>query len=157
MSILQSYPQGTPKKGDYIIGTSIPPANSDDKPTTKNFTVEAVAAFANATAAYTAYAARLQASSGGGGGAPTASLLANNTGLTIAWARTGVGKYVATITGGTAPESKVWFTASGGGGNDYQKLSWGTQTELDLQNYDGTTGLAAEGLNEVYIEIRIYS
>ncbi len=157
MSILQSYPQGTPKKGDYIIGTSIPPANSDDKPTTKNFTVEAVAAFANSTAAYTAYVARGQASSAAGGGAPTFSLLANNTGLTIAWARTNIGQYTATITGGTAPENKVWFTAGSGGGNAYQKLSWGTTTELSLQNYNGTTGAAAEGLNEVYIEIRIYS
>ena len=72
-------------------------------------------------------------------------------------ARTGVGKYVATITGGVAPEQKVWFTAGSGGGNDYQKLSWSLETELDLQNYDGTTGAAAEGLNEVYIEIKIYS
>ena len=157
MSILQSYPKGTPKKGDYIIGTSIPPANSDEMPTTRNFTVDAVAAIANSTAAYTAYAARLQASSGAVGGTPTVNLLANNTGLTLAWARTGVGRYTATITGGEALESKVWFTAGSGGGNDYQKLSWGTETELDLQNWDGTTGAAAEGLNEVYIEIRIYS
>jgi len=157
MSILQSYPKGTPKKGDYIIGTSIPPVNSDEMPTTRNFTVDAVAAIANSTAAYTAYAARLQASSGAGGSTPSVNLLANNTGLAIAWTRSGVGLYDATITGGTAPEQKVWFTAGSGGGNDYQKLSWGAETELGLANYDGTTGVAAEGLNEVYIEIRIYS
>jgi hypothetical protein len=157
MSILQSYPKGTPKKGDYIIGTSMPPANSDEMPTTRNFTVDAVAAIANSTAAYTAYAARLQASSGAGGSTPTVNLLANNTGLAIAWNRNGVGQYDATITGGVVPESKCWFTASGGGSNNYQKVSFGSQTELTLQNYDGTTGVAAEGLNEVYIEIRIYS
>tara|TARA_R110002020_G_scaffold112605_1_gene259009 strand:- start:4124 stop:4597 length:474 start_codon:yes stop_codon:yes gene_type:complete len=157
MSILQSYPKGTPKKGDYIIGTSIPPANSDEMPITRNFTVDAVAAIANSTAAYTAYAARLQASSAAGGSTPTVVLLANNTGLTFAWARSGVGQYDTTITGGIAPENKVWFTAGSGGGNDYQKLEYGTQTELTLHNYDGTTGVAAEGLNEVYIEIRIYS
>lgn len=156
MSILQSYPKGTPKKGDYIIGTSMPTAGSDEMPTTRNFSVDAVAAIANSTAAYTAYAARLQASSGAGGSTPTVNLLANNTGLSIAWTRSGVGAYTATITGGTAPENKVWFTAGSGGGNDYQKLSWGAPTELELRNYDGT-GLIAEGLNEVYIEIRIYS
>jgi len=157
MSILQSYPKGTPKKGDYIIGTSMPPVNSDEMPTTRNFTVDAVAAIANSTAAYTAYAARLQATSAAGGSTPTVNLLANNTGLTFAWVRSGVGQYEATITGGIAPESKVWFTAGSGGGNDYQKISFGSEIELELQNYDGTTGAAAEGLNEVYIEIRIYS
>lgn len=157
MSILQSYPKGTPKKGDYIIGTSMPPVNSDEMPTTRNFTVDAVAAIANSTAAYTAYAARLTASSAAGGGTPAVNLLANNTGLAIAWTRSGVGQYEATITGGIAPENKVWFTSGGGGGNDYQKLSFGSETELTLQNYDGSTGAAAEGLNEVYIEIRIYS
>ena len=157
MSILQSYPKGTPKKGDYIIGTSIPTAGSDEMPTTRNFSVDAVAAIANSTAAYTAYAARLTANSAGGGGTPAVNLLANNTGLAIAWTRTGVGLYQATITGGIAPEQKVWFTAGSGGGNDYQKLQWGNETELSLANYDGTTGVAVEGLNEVYIEIRIYS
>jgi hypothetical protein len=156
MSILQSYPKGTPKKGDYIIGTSMPTAGSDEMPTTRNFSVDAVAAIANSTAAYTAYAARLSATSAVGGGTPAVNLLANNTGLAIAWTRGGIGLYEATITGGIAPEQKVWFTAGGGGGNDYQKLSWSSEVELQLKNYDGT-GLIAEGLNEVYIEIRIYS
>lgn len=48
MSILQSYPKGTPKKGDYIIGTSIPPANSDEMPTTRNFTVDSIASLGSA-------------------------------------------------------------------------------------------------------------
>ena len=46
MSILQSYPKGTPKKGDYIIGTSIPTAGSDEMPTTRNFSVSSIATFA---------------------------------------------------------------------------------------------------------------
>jgi hypothetical protein len=158
MSILQSYPKGTPKKGDYIIGTSIPTAGSDETPTTRNFSVDAVAAIANSTAAYTAYTARLNASSGAGGSTPTVNLLANNTGLAFAWTRVGVGLYEAAVTGGIGINSQqVWFTAGSGGGNDYQKLFWWTETEVILENYDGTTGVAAEGLNEVYIEIRIYS
>jgi hypothetical protein len=47
MSILQSYPKGTPKKGDYIIGTSIPTAGSDEMPTTRNFSVSDVVALAD--------------------------------------------------------------------------------------------------------------
>jgi hypothetical protein len=48
MSILQSYPKGTPKSGDYIIGTSMPPANSDEMPTTRNFLVGSIAGLGNA-------------------------------------------------------------------------------------------------------------
>ena len=48
MSILQSYPKGTPKKGDYIIGTSMPTAGSDEMPTTRNFSVDSIAGLGNA-------------------------------------------------------------------------------------------------------------
>lgn len=48
MSILQSYPKGTPKKGDYIIGTSMPTAGSDEMPTTRNFSVDSIASLGNA-------------------------------------------------------------------------------------------------------------
>ncbi len=49
MSILQSYPKGTPKKEDYIIGTSIPPVNSDETPTTRNFSVGDIIALTTGT------------------------------------------------------------------------------------------------------------
>lgn len=48
MSILQSYPKGTPKNGDYIIGTSMPTAGSDEMPTTRNFSVDSIASLGNA-------------------------------------------------------------------------------------------------------------
>ena len=47
MSILQSYPLGNPTAKDYVIGTKIPPADTDEKPTTNNFSVASIAAFAN--------------------------------------------------------------------------------------------------------------
>jgi hypothetical protein len=156
MANLTAYGTGTPKASDLLLGTKTAAPNTNEENITQNFTVSSVAAFANSTAAYTAYSARLNASSSAGGATPTINLLANNTSLAFAWTRTNIGAYTATITGGTAPENKVWFTAGSGGGNDYQKLSWGAPTELELRNYDGT-GLIAEGLNEVYIEIRIYS
>ena len=154
MAIINSYPGiGTLTSGDLVL---VSDTSKEGNPT-KTTSAQSIANLANSTSQYTAYAARLNASSGAGGSVPTVNLLANNTSLTIAWGRSGVGQYDATITGGIAPENKVWFTAGSGGSNDYQKFSWGSETELTLQNYDGTTGAAAEGLNEVYIEIRIYS
>ena len=64
MSILQSYPKGTPKKGDYIIGTSMPTAGSDEMPTTRNFSVDSIAGVGNApnvvTATFTITTAQLE-------------------------------------------------------------------------------------------------
>jgi hypothetical protein len=153
MAIISSYPTITPTSSDLVLIVD----TSEDGNPTKTASAQSIANLANSTSQYTAYATRLNASSSVGGATPTVNLLANNTGLTFTWARNGVGLYDATITGGIAPEQKVWFTAGSGGGNDYQKLSFGSETELTLNNFDGTTGAAVEGLNEVYIEIRIYS
>jgi len=42
MAIANSYPVGTPKSSDLLLGTSTPVAGSSDKPTTKNFSISAV-------------------------------------------------------------------------------------------------------------------
>ena len=47
MAIANSYPMGTPKSGDLLLGTSIPTPNTNEKATTRNFGVEAVAALVN--------------------------------------------------------------------------------------------------------------
>ena len=47
MAIANSYPMGTPKSGDLLLGTSVPTPNTDEKATTRNFGVEAVAALVN--------------------------------------------------------------------------------------------------------------
>ena len=44
MAIANSYPMGTPKAGDLLLGTSVPTPNTNEKATTRNFGVEAVAA-----------------------------------------------------------------------------------------------------------------
>ena len=46
MAIAQSYPLGTPKTNDLLVGTSIPAANTNDKPSTRNFSVGDVIALA---------------------------------------------------------------------------------------------------------------
>jgi len=47
MAIANSYPMGTPKSGDLLLGTSVPRVGIDEKATTRNFGVEAVAALVN--------------------------------------------------------------------------------------------------------------
>ena len=49
MAIAQSYPLGTPKTKDLLVGTSIPAANTNDQPTTRNFSVGDVIALATGT------------------------------------------------------------------------------------------------------------
>ena len=49
MAIAQSYPLGTPKTNDLLVGTSIPAANTNGKPSTRNFSVGDVIALATGT------------------------------------------------------------------------------------------------------------
>ena len=46
MAIANSYPMGTPKSGDLLLGTSIPLPDEDTMPQTKNFSIQSVANFA---------------------------------------------------------------------------------------------------------------
>ena len=49
MAQIVTYPTGTPKDGDYLIGTSVPPVNSDDNPKTRNFAISSVLGLASAS------------------------------------------------------------------------------------------------------------
>jgi hypothetical protein len=44
MAIVNSYPIGTPKTNDLLVGTSMPLADTDADPITKNFTISSVLA-----------------------------------------------------------------------------------------------------------------
>ena len=48
MAIAQAYPLGTPKTNDLLVGTSIPAANTNGKPMTRNFSVGDILALGNA-------------------------------------------------------------------------------------------------------------
>ena len=65
MAIAQAYPLGTPKTNDLLVGTSIPAANTNDKPITKNFSVGSILALGNApsivTSTFTITTAQLEA------------------------------------------------------------------------------------------------
>jgi hypothetical protein len=47
MAIIQNYPTGTPKNGDYLLGTSTPTINTDDLPVTQNFAISDVLGLAS--------------------------------------------------------------------------------------------------------------
>jgi len=49
MAQIVTYPTGTPKDGDYLIGTSVPPVNSDENPKTRNFAISSVLGLASAS------------------------------------------------------------------------------------------------------------
>ncbi len=45
MAIANSYPMGTPKSGDLLLGTSVP-LTPEGKPTTRNFSISDVTTLA---------------------------------------------------------------------------------------------------------------
>jgi hypothetical protein len=65
MAIAQAYPIGTPKTNDLLVGTSMPLADTDADPITKNFPISGIVALANsekiATTAITITNAQLSA------------------------------------------------------------------------------------------------
>ena len=46
MAIANSYPMGTPKSGDLLLGTSVPDYGSTEKATTRNFSISEVVTLA---------------------------------------------------------------------------------------------------------------
>ena len=152
MSILQSYPKSTPKKEDYIIGTSIPPVNSDETPTTRNFSVASIAAFANSySLGYTVYTALITQT---GTADPVATVLQNTTGQTLVYGRTSGGEYTITASSSLFTANKTIVFLNGGSAENNHDVAWGrasdTVINLSTHNSDGKfTGGS--------IEIRIYS
>ena len=46
MAIANSYPMGTPKSSDLLLGTSVPDVGSNEKPSTRNFSISDVTTLA---------------------------------------------------------------------------------------------------------------
>ncbi len=154
MANISSYPLGTPASTDLLAGTQqVTDVNGQIHNLTRNFTVSQVAGFSDSTNAYTSYEARLN---GGAGAKPTVNLLQNTTGLTLDWARTGSGVYVATITGGTIADTKFWAQI-GAKGTEFPSIVWNSTTEVKINNVVCSTGVAVDAITEAYVEIRIYS
>ena len=156
MAIANSYPMGTPKSADLLLGTSTPAPNTDEKATTRNFSLSQVGSLINAGFAggYTSYtAALLQA----GTAAPVATVLQNTTGGTFTWSRTAAGKYKATVSNITLPANKVViFENATGDLNLGGKIT--STTVIDVEQFSSGGGGFADGmLAGTSIEIRIYA
>ena len=155
MSILQSYPLGNPTAKDYVIGTKIPPADTDAKPTTNNFSVASIASFANSySLGYTVYTAALIQT---GTSAPVATVLQNTTGGTFTYSYVSVGKYKIEASGIKLPANKVAVFMSSSTGD----LSLGgkiSQDDIDVVQFTSGGGGYSDGMEAgTSIEIRIYS
>ena len=156
MSILQSYPKGTPKKGDYIIGTSMPPANSDEMPTTRNFTLANVLDLApSSVAGKTAYIASWT-QSGSTPGNPVPVEIFNNTGATFTWARTGTGQYSITASSPVFTANKTFYNIQGSGTSALNQIIQPTTISTTVALYRQIAGGSYSDGNSGWVEIRIY-
>jgi hypothetical protein len=156
MSILQSYPLGNPTAKDYVIGTKIPPADTDAKPTTNNFSVASIASFANSySLGYTVYTAALIQT---GTSAPVATVLQNTTGGTFTWSYTNAGRYQIAVSGITLPANKVAIFMSPSTGDQGLGGVITTTTQINVEQFSSGGGGYTDGMAAgTSIEIRIYS
>ena len=154
MAIVNSYPMGTPKSNDLLLGTSVPKVGTNEKATTKNFTIESIAPLINQiNLGYTVYVARLNA---GAGAVPTVNILQNTTGLTFTWTRSGPGVFVGAVGGTPLIQNKFWAQI-GAKVPELPGIVWLTTNTVRINNVNSSNAAAVDGIQEAYLEIRIYS
>ena len=148
MAIINSYPTATPTGSDLIIGTDV----STTPNSTKTFTIDSINALSTG---YTTYVARVtQASTA----APVATIIANNTGLTFTWARTGPGAFTVTPSSAFVV-NKTWIQMTGGDvstGVTMVTVKSITTAFATAVNSNLINGAAADGITAAFVEIRIY-
>jgi len=156
MSILQSYPKGSPKADDLILGTKTPLANTNDLPITQNFSVSDVAAFANSySLGYTVYTALITQA---GALAPTAKILQNTTGATLTWRITSPGIFTVESNAAIFTADKTIVFANPGNDDTISgdpDIIWArtSTTVLTITASAGVNGVFTDGA----FEVRIYS
>ena len=158
MAIANSYPMGTPKSSDLLLGTSVPNPNTDEKATTRNFSMSQVGALVNTVnLGYTNYVVELNAAAGA---IPTVNTLQNTTGLVFTWTRDSAGIFTATTSAEGIPTNK-FFGSISGKSETTAYLQYGiknlTTNTFTISNFNGLDGTAFDGLSGCYVEIRIYA
>ena len=158
MAIANSYPMGTPKSSDLLLGTSVPLPGTDEKATTRNFSMSQVGALVNTVnLGYTSYVVELTAAAGA---VPTVTTLQNTTGLAFTWTRDSAGIFTATTSAGGIPTNK-FFGSISGKSEPTVHLQYGikniTTNTFTISNFDGSDGTTFDGLSGCYVEIRIYA
>jgi len=153
MAIANSYPVGTPKASDLLLGTSVPTTGTDEKATTKNFSMSAVNALSTAVGlGYTSYVSLVTQA---GTNVPTAdAVLANTTGGDPVWAYVSAGIYTLTFPFAFTDADKVIVFVNNGNVSPTQNVGWALtgvagQIRFNTQN-DSNMARAS-------LEIRIYA
>ena len=152
MAIANSYPMGTPKSSDLLLGTSVPLPGTDEKATTRNFSLSQVGALVNTVnLGYTNYVALItQASTN----APTIeATLANTTGGVPVWAYASSGVYTLTFPFSFEVDKVIVFV-NNGNVSPTQNIGWALtgvagQIRFNTQN--------DSNLSRASLEIRIYA
>tara|TARA_Y100000401_G_scaffold116821_1_gene123557 strand:- start:1582 stop:2085 length:504 start_codon:yes stop_codon:yes gene_type:complete len=167
MANISTYPLGTPKSTDMLAGTAVNVEQADGTKVnlTRNFTVSSVAAFADATAAYTTFVATFnQAASAT---APVFdNILQNTTGKTWTWVYNSTGQ-VQLTPDTTFDVSKLYVNVSQWGGTTTSPASTGNAqlsykstgagNHISIRNLDSADGTAVNGISNGFVEVRLYS
>ena len=156
MADMMTYPLGTPAGDTRLVGTEIgvPQNEGPDLNLTRNFTIEQCAPLINQiNLGYTVYVARLNA---GAGAVPTVNILQNTTGLTFVWTRSGAGIFVGTVAGTPLVQNKFWAQI-GAKVPELPGIVWLSTNTVRINNVNSSDAAAVDGIQEAYVEIRIYS
>ena len=147
MAIINSYPIGTPKTNDLIVGTSMPLADTDADPITKNFHISGIVALAKP---YTSYVALLNQSSTD---APVATVVYNDlSSYTFTWTRNSSGEYTLTSTGTPFTENKTVVYINGGSAENNHDIAWErTSTNTIVISTHSSDGKLTNGTFEIKI------
>ncbi len=152
MAAIQSYPLGTPKSSDLVVGTSIPLPDTNDTPITKSFSAGSLAALA------LDYKAYVFVFSQSGTSNPVVTELENNTGLTFTFTRSAAGDYHL-VPSASFDLSKTWAQVTGGntGSNTYLNIKNYETDLIAILNIESTTGNSIDDVTTGFVEIRIYN
>ncbi len=153
MAQITTYPKGTPKNADYLLGTSTPAANTDDLPVTKNFAISDVSKLVSK--GYKSYVFIFSQS---GTDNPTVTEIDNDTGLTFTFTRGTAGNYHL-VPSASFDLSKTWAQVTGGdvGQNTYLNIKNYQTNLIAILNIESTTGNTVDGVTTGFVELRIYN
>jgi len=167
MAIINSYPIGTPKTNDLLVGTSMPAVNTDADPITKNFPISSIIALASANPEVNpkVYVAELS-NYAAGEVAPVATVMKNTIG-NIVWTRNGVGSYTGTLAGAFT-EDKTFLSGQAiivstlvgatGGWPNAQVINSNNVDTVSIYNYalNLTSGNNLADNMRMFLEIKVY-
>ena len=153
MAIANSYPMGTPKSDDLLLGTSVPSPGTNEKATTRSFSLSQVGTLVNTVnLGYTNYVALITQT---GTNAPSADpLIQNTTGGTPVFAYVSPGVYTITFPFAFKADPNVVVFINNGNASPTANVGWA------LTGVAGQIRINATGngvLTRGSLEIRIYA